>query len=94
MAGSYNHVDPDNEGGWSLIENMGDAAECVEELLFLVRAHLDASEIEAALKVFYDFKTGRKSPTELPEGSPEFESLPSLSDYAKAYLDTMRAMDS
>ena len=29
MAGSYNHI----LGGWSLIENMGDAHEAVEELV-------------------------------------------------------------
>jgi hypothetical protein len=29
MAGSYNHV----KHGWSLIENMGDAYEVVEELM-------------------------------------------------------------
>ncbi len=33
MAGSYDHV----MGGWSLIENMGDAKEAVEELLWLVQ---------------------------------------------------------
>jgi hypothetical protein len=32
MAGSYSHL----KHGWSMIENMGDAHECVEELLWLV----------------------------------------------------------
>ena len=32
MAGSFNHV----LSGWSLIENMGDAHEAVEELMWLV----------------------------------------------------------
>lgn len=32
MAGSYSHI----EHGWSLVENMGDAAETAEELLWLV----------------------------------------------------------
>lgn len=40
MAGSYNHLLPDYEspdgGGWSLIENMGDAYGCVEQLFWLV----------------------------------------------------------
>lgn len=38
MAGSYEHLIPteDSDGGWSLIENMGDAYECVEELFWLV----------------------------------------------------------
>jgi hypothetical protein len=35
MAGSYGHVNF-VAGSWSLIENMGDAHECVEELLWLV----------------------------------------------------------
>ena len=36
MAGSYDHV----MSGWSLIENMGDAYEAVEELLWLVQEGL------------------------------------------------------
>lgn len=36
MAGSYDHV----MDGWSLIENMGDAHEAVEELLWLVQEGL------------------------------------------------------
>jgi hypothetical protein len=35
MAGSFNHLAGD-EGGWSFIENMGDAHEAVHELLWLV----------------------------------------------------------
>ncbi len=36
MAGSYDHV----MDGWSLIENMGDAYEAVEELLWLVQEEI------------------------------------------------------
>ena len=36
MAGSYDHV----MDGWSLIENMGDAYEAVEELLWLVQSEI------------------------------------------------------
>ena len=36
MAGGYDHV----MSGWSLIENMGDAYEAVEELLWLVQEGL------------------------------------------------------
>lgn len=46
MAGSYNHV----EDGWSLIENMGDAHECVEELLWLVFFFASASAKTTDLK--------------------------------------------
>lgn len=35
MAGSYGHVDL-VDGRWSLVEDMGDANETVEELLWLV----------------------------------------------------------
>lgn len=43
MAGSYGHVAKDN-GGWSLIENMGDAHEAVEELLWLVESRIGRKE--------------------------------------------------
>ena len=38
MAGSYRHLlsQSGNGSGWTLIENMGDAYECVEELFWLV----------------------------------------------------------
>ena len=36
MAGSYKHC----LNGWSLIENMGDAYEAVEELLWLVQSQI------------------------------------------------------
>lgn len=41
MAGSYGHLmgsdpEPRIEPSWSMIENMGDAYECVEQLLWLV----------------------------------------------------------
>ena len=36
MAGSYEHV----LKGWSLIENMGDAYEAVEELMWLIQSEI------------------------------------------------------
>ena len=39
MAGSYDHIAPP-DGSWELIENMGDAYECVEELLWLVLSQI------------------------------------------------------
>ena len=46
MAGSYRHLLPqsDNGPGWSLIENMGDAYECVEELFWLVERAIGRDE--------------------------------------------------
>ena len=46
MAGSYRHLLPqsDNDPGWSLIENMGDAYECVEELFWLVERAIGREE--------------------------------------------------
>ncbi len=36
MAGSYNHI----KNGWSMIENMGDAHEAVEELMWLIESQI------------------------------------------------------
>ena len=49
MAGSYNHV----KDGWSLIENMGDAYEVVEELLYLVESKIGEKEARHMLKTYY-----------------------------------------
>lgn len=46
MAGSYGHV---TNGGWSLIENMGDAYQCVEELLWLVQREIGTHKAEQLL---------------------------------------------
>ena len=93
MAGSYGHVDPTYNGSWRMIENMGDAYECVEELLYLVRCFADDKEIEEALKHFYSFKRGERDPAELSGGGPEFEMPPSITDYGRAYIETTRVMD-
>ena len=45
MAGSYAMA----RNGWSLIENMGDAYEAVEELLWLVQSQIGAQEAERLL---------------------------------------------
>ena len=78
MAGSYSHI---HNGGWSLIENLGDAYEAVEELYYLVRAHLDDAEIAQALEAFHAFERGEEAP------------IPGASDYADAYLQTRQQMD-
>ena len=55
MAGSYHHL----LNGWSLMEDMGDAAECVEELFWLVEHAI--GDIEAGkllLDKFYPMKRG------------------------------------
>lgn len=57
MAGSYNHV----THGWSLIENMGDAAEAVEELMWLVESRVGRKEARRALHAkFYPMKRNEK----------------------------------
>lgn len=61
MAGSYSHVSGE-DGGWSLIENMGDAHECVEELLWLVhRAIGDHGARQLLDAEFYPMKRGERS---------------------------------
>lgn len=78
MAGSYNHVRPLPEpmaGSWSYIENMGDAHECVEELLWLALhfaalarlgslASADAAIMAALDDEFYPMARGEREPDE------------------------------
>jgi len=52
MAGSYNHI-RGKDGGWSLIENMGDAHEAVEELLWLIESVMTPREAKRRLKTFH-----------------------------------------
>ena len=53
MAGSYDHV----MDGFSLIENMGDAYEAVEELLWLVQSEIGTKRAcEALNSRFYPMK--------------------------------------
>ena len=55
MAGSYDHA----LGGWSMIENMGDAYEAVEELLWLVQYEIGEEKAKALLKSkFYPMANG------------------------------------
>lgn len=61
MAGSYNHIHgPDS--GLDLLENLGDAFECIEELYFLVRALGDDAEIKHQLEYFYALSRGENPP--------------------------------
>lgn len=94
MAGSLKHLydpnwepsdDPtDSSGGWSLIENMGDAYECVEELLYLILAHLDNNEMHMAIEQFYRYERGELDPKkEAEEGR----------DDAIAYLKVKEIME-
>ncbi len=46
MAGSYEHI----LGGWSMIENMGDAYEAVEELMYLVQSEIGEQNAKKILK--------------------------------------------
>lgn len=56
MAGSFGHVGPP-DGRWSLVENMGDAEETVEELLWLVLRTVGADQAKTLLdKEFYPMK--------------------------------------
>ncbi|MDD2753909.1 MAG: hypothetical protein PHS80_00140 [Methanothrix sp.] len=55
MAGSYQHV----LHGWSLIENMGDAQEAVEELMWLVQSQIGTKKAKDLLKSrFYPMQRG------------------------------------
>jgi hypothetical protein len=49
MAGSLEHV----YGGWSLIENMGDAHEAVEEMLWLILTYIGKDMALDLLKEYY-----------------------------------------
>lgn len=79
MAGSYHHV---HDHGFSLIENMRDAYQCVEELYYLVRAlAADDKEVEYALDQFYKFKRGEAVPTTTSTWATD-----------RAYLETQEKM--
>jgi hypothetical protein len=55
MAGSYNHI----LGGWSLIENMRDAEESVEELMWLVQSQIGkARAIQLLDELYYPMLRG------------------------------------
>lgn len=55
MAGSFSHV----MMGWSLIENMGDANEVVEELMWLVLSEIGEDRAKALLhERFYPMLEG------------------------------------
>jgi len=59
MAGSYDHV----LHGWSLIENMGDAQEAVEELLWLVQSEIGEKRALVLLESkFYPMARGEMKP--------------------------------
>ena len=49
MAGSYQHI----LGGWSLVENMGDAHETAEELFWLVERSIGRKEAKRLLDAEY-----------------------------------------
>ena len=55
MAGSYEHI----LHGWTLIENMGDAYEAVEELMWLVQSQIGTKKAKKLLKSkFYPMSRG------------------------------------
>lgn len=56
MAGSLDHV----LHGWDLIENMGDAEEAVEEMLWLILRTMPAHEAKRLLREeYYPMSAGR-----------------------------------
>lgn len=89
MAGSYNHV----KRGWSMIENMGDAEEAVEEMFFIINAYLDESEIKDAVRQLARYKNGLDDPRKLIGGGPDSSSDASMSDFGKAYLKMKKVMN-
>ena len=59
MAGSYNHI----LSGWSLIENMGDAAEAVDELMWLIESQIGTPRAKQLLDdYYYPMLRGEKEP--------------------------------
>jgi hypothetical protein len=57
MAGSYEHL----THGWSMIENMGDAYEAVEQLLWLVESQIGTERATRLLNDgFYPMKRGER----------------------------------
>jgi hypothetical protein len=58
MAGSYSHL----KNGWSMIENMGDAHECVEELLWLVERGIGREAAEKLLDAEFYRMQRRETP--------------------------------
>lgn len=57
MAGSLNHI----LGGWSLNENMGDAYETCEELLYVVLCEVGEKKARELIeKKFYPMSNGQK----------------------------------
>ena len=64
MSGSYGCLidrvihDEDYEGGFSLIENMGDAHECIEELFWLVEKYIGREAALEHLEIFNQMKRG------------------------------------
>lgn len=62
MAGSFSHIGS-QDGAWSLIENMGDAAEAVEQLLWLVLRTVGPRQAETLLDTeFYPMKRHERTP--------------------------------
>lgn len=60
MAGSFSHVGG-KDGSWSLVKNMGDAYETVEQLLWLVYRTIGQSEAESLIDgEFYPMKRGER----------------------------------
>ena len=58
MAGSYNSL-MCRGGGWKMIENLGDAHECIEELLWLVQRSIGTNEaIKLLDKKYYPMSRG------------------------------------
>lgn len=59
MAGSYEHI----LNGWSLIENMGDAGEAVEELMWLVQTEIGEKRAHHLLnEKYYPMCRGEAKP--------------------------------
>lgn len=64
MAGSLQHV----LNGWSMIENMGDAHECVEELLWLVVKYIGEDRAKQHLETsWYPMVRGELAPDAVME---------------------------
>ena len=58
MAGSYQHI----LDGWSLIENMGDAYEAAEELMYLIQSDIGEARAKRLLERYWEMKRGEIEP--------------------------------
>lgn len=92
MAGSYSHIhqqQPNDGHGISLIGNLSDAGQCIEELYYLIRSIASDKQIKDALDEFYRYKRGEiESGWADDVGGP----IPNPHSCALAWIQTQQMM--